>query len=229
MIPVVIPFHKNKEQLKKCEVALKDQLVELIIVDDSDTEAGFTETVNKGLRRCFGKHSYAIILNQDCYLKEGAVDVMRSFMDKHPNCAIGGIKQLSSGNEDQIIHGGTYECYPTGRHEGGKVSKGDCSVTKQVPWVNGACMIVRLDALVDIGLMDKNYVMFGSDADWSYTARLRGWETWYIAEAVCIHEQGASKSMNEKMGKVFEADMRFFRDKWLSNECYREMSMEIFT
>ncbi len=224
-VTVVIPFYKNKEQLEKC-LAASVHVEPPIVVDDSSTGFGFTNSVNRGLRQV--KTDYAIILNQDCYLRSGAVDKMVSFMLEHPDCAIAGIKQLSSENEDQIIHGGTLECFPTGRHEGGKVSEGDCSSNKQVPWVNGACMIVNMDALIEIGLMDPNFKMFGSDSDWSYTARQRGWETWYIADAVCVHEQGVSKTQDEKMANIFEADMQYFADKWISGEQYKELSTEIF-
>jgi GT2 family glycosyltransferase len=89
-------------------------------------------------------------------------------------------------------------------------------------------MVVRLDAIMEIGLMDETMKMFGSDADWSYTARARGWETWYIADAVCVHEQGVSKTMDEKMTKTFEKDMIAFRSKWIDGELYRDLSLEIF-
>jgi GT2 family glycosyltransferase len=173
--------------------------------------------------------AFAVVLNQDCYLKPEALERIYNFMLKHPKCAIAGIKQLSSTNEDQIIHGGTYECFPAGRHVGGKVSHGDCTANKQVPWVNGACMVVRLEALQDFGIMDETMKMFASDADWSYTARARGWETWYIADAECVHEQGASQTMDTKMQKVFEKDMLTFRSKWVDGDLYRDLSLEIFS
>jgi GT2 family glycosyltransferase len=237
MLPVIIPFFKNKAQLAKCQDAVGNRH-HFHVVDDSEVGSGFTKTVNRGLKEviehfywsreeCHGEHFYALILNQDCYLKPDAIEKMVAFMDSHPKCAIAGIKQLSSENEDVIIHGGTLECFPAGRHEGGRVSRGDCAVSKQVPWVNGACMIVRLDVILEIGLMDENMKMFGSDADWSYTARARGWECWYVAEAACIHEQGVSKSMDAAMEKVFEKDMLFFRDKWLTGELYRDLSLEV--
>lgn len=227
----LIPYYKNADQLEKCKKALECQLSYVRIEDDSETGNGFTKTVNKLLREhaiCKVPRTYAIILNQDCYLKPDAAEKMVSFMDAHPKCAIAGIKQLSSQNEDHIIHGGTYEAFPAGRHEGGLVSRGDCAVSKQVPWVNGACMIVRLEAILDTGLMDENMKMFGSDADWSYTARARGWQTWYIADAVCIHEQGASKSMDTKMQRIFERDMLYFRFKWVDGDLYRELVSEVF-
>jgi GT2 family glycosyltransferase len=227
---VVIPFYKNSEQLTKCKAALPAG-IKPIVVDDSKQSKGFTSTVNKGLKEALSgldKPQYIIVLNQDCYLAQRAVKAMLAFMEAHPKCAIAGIKQLSSSNPDHIIHGGTFECYPNGRHEGGSVKSGDCSVSKQVPWVNGACMVVRAEALLEFGLMDPNFKMFASDADWSYTARAYGWETWYIADAECVHEQGVSKTQDEKMGKLFSYDMLYFRDKWITGELYRDLSLEIF-
>jgi N-acetylglucosaminyl-diphospho-decaprenol L-rhamnosyltransferase len=230
---VVIPFYKNKEQLDKCQAALKAQTASNItwnIQDDSETGNGFTKTSNKGLRNLFRldlADDYAIVLNQDLYLRPDAIEKMVSFMDAHPRCAIAGIKQLSSKDEDFIIHGGTFECFPAGRHEVGRVSRGECDVSKQVPWVNGACMIVRLEAILGIGLMDENMKMFGSDADWSLTARARGWECWYIAEAVCVHEQGVSQSRSGEMEKTFERDMLYFRSKWIDGDLMRELTLEV--
>lgn len=238
MIPVIIPFYKNEQQLTKCKEALGKQTLKaysIKAIDDSETQNGFTKTLNSGLKpwfveslACPEDFPYVLLLNQDCYLKPDAIEKMVAFMDAHPKCAIAGIKQLSSQNEDHIIHGGVYEAFPAGRHEGGLVSRGDCSVSKQVPWVNGACMIVRMGAIAEIGLMDENMKMFGSDADWSYTARARGWQTWYIADAVCIHEQGASKSMDMKMQRTFEKDMLYFRFKWVDGDLYRELASEVF-
>ncbi len=230
MITVVIPFYKREDQLDKCLEAIGSD-GQALTVDDSNRGLGFTKTVNEGVKPLipfYESDPYALVLNQDCYLMPGAIEKMVSFMNAHPKCAIAGIKQLSSNNEDHIIHGGTYECFPAGRHEGGQVSRGDCTENKQVPWVNGACMIVRLEAILEIGLMDETMKMFGSDADWSYTARARGWECWYIADAVCVHEQGASKSMDEKMHKTFEKDMLAFRSKWVDGDLYRELSLEVF-
>ena len=89
-------------------------------------------------------------------------------------------------------------------------------------------MIVRMEAILEIGLMDENMKMFGSDSDWSYTARARNWETWYIAEAECVHEQGVSQSRTPEMEKTFERDMVYFRSKWLDGELYKDLTLEIF-
>lgn len=244
-IAVIIPFHKEKEKLEKCLAAVKASkiktsdsgqfahYIETFVEDDSDKENGFTKTVNDGIRKAMRKSGFsfefALVLNQDCYLHEDAVQNLVSFMEDHPKCAIAGIKQLSSEDNDLIIHGGTRECYPAGVHDGGRVSEKACAKSKKVPWANGAVMMIRMFALEQAGLLDENMKMFGSDADISYTMRSRGWECWYCAEATGVHEQIASRMPNERMAKQLKLDMLYFKDKWISGELYEDLSLEILS
>lgn len=227
-----IPFYKNEIQLAKCKKALETQVgakIGVRVYDDSVSSLGFTKNVNRGLKEAVAeKFDYVMAVNQDCYLKEDAVAVAVKFMDEHPKCAIAGFKQLKADEQDKIIHGGTKDCFPAGIHEMGSVTKGDCNKTKRVPWVNGACMIFRVSDLIEIGLLDENMKMFGSDADISYTARQRNKECWYIAEAECLHEWGMSKSMEGKQASQFNLDMLYFRDKWITGEQYKDLSQEYF-
>lgn len=246
---IIIPFYKRQDQLDRCREALKKAIdycnpgcyestfgeplerFTTEVIDNSQNNIGFTKAVNQGLRNAMQHEptEYAIILNQDCYLAENAIHAMIRFMDEHPKCAIASIKQVSSQDPDRIIHGGTLECYPTGQHEGGLVSKGDCAVSKKVPWANAACLIVRVKNIPEFGLMDENMFLIGSDSDWSYTARARGFEVWYIADAVCVHEHGVSSGSGEEWTqKQMYLDMLYFRSKWIGSDLYRELSMEIF-
>lgn len=232
-VKVLIPYHKQKEKLEDCLRHLKaslfaDYTVE--IQDDSESENGFTKTVNTLVKKALVENpDYLLVVNQDCYLKPEALGELVSFMETKPQAFMCGVKQLDNENQDFITHGGTRECFPTGVHCVGLVSKNHYNEPKKVPWVNGACFIVRASLIPDVGLMDPNYKMFGSDADWGYSARLRGFDCWYNPKAVVVHESsGSSRKMDKSMEKTFESDMRYFRDKWLVGECYRDLSLELF-
>lgn len=232
-VGIVIPFYKNKKQLKKCEAAINATTYPYLTIniqDNSENNLGFTKAVNNGIVEIWKKvDKYFIILNQDCYLEKDSINNMVKFMDEHPNCAIGGIKQISDTNKDLIIHGGCTEAFPVGRHISGSVKNGDCSESKQMPWVNGACMIVSKEHIRRIGLMDENYFLIGSDSDWSYTARDKGLEVWYIAEAECVHEAGeSSKPSNAKVETAMQLDIVHWRDKWITDGNYKELSKEVF-
>ena len=231
-IKVLIPYYKAEKQLAACMKALDGQVApgDIIVHDDSEASTGFVRASNELLRPLLRQDvDYAILLNQDCYLKPGAVGKMIDFMEKHPKCAIGGIKHFGPVDKDLITHGGCTQAFPNGLHLAGYQSKGELGKNKRMPWVNGACMIIRMDAIVDIGLMDPNYKLICSDSDWCYTARDRGWEVWYIADAECVHDHGLSKSTKDvKTNKIKLLDTVRFRDKWITDGVYRELFLEIF-
>src|SRR3990167_8688324 len=194
---VLIPFYKEAAKLERCLKHLNSSFFkdfETAVNDDTETKLGFTASVNKMVKESLLEgYQYFLVLNQDCYLAPEALTELVTFMDKRPNCAFAGCKQTMEDG-DRITHGGTKACFPSGIHEGGSIKKGDCGKDKRVPWVNGACFIARVEAILEIGIMDSNFKMFGSDSDWSYRARLAGWTCGYASKAVCVHEQGASKA-----------------------------------
>jgi len=88
-------------------------------------------------------------------------------------------------------------------------------------------MILRREMIEEIGLMDKNLVFIGSDSDYSFTARSRGWEIWRIATASGVHDHGASgNSGNPHIELIKINDMLYFSKKWLNGELYRMMAFE---
>ena len=230
-VPVLIPFYKNRTQLDRCLAALaaQDMPVEPWVHDNSETNLYFTVAQNLGLKRAMRHgHEFAVLLTQDCYLRPDAVSKMVAFMRGHPRCAIGGIKQVLAADQDRIIHGGCSTAFPAGRHYAGRKSLGHCAVSARMPWVNGACMVARLEAVVEFGLMDANMRMVGSDSDWCFTARARGWEVWYCADAEAAHEVGISARMPPPdIFAVCRADMVYWRDKWVGTALYARLESEV--
>lgn len=233
---IVIPAYKNPEQLQKCLSAIESQVTNgsfekaVHVVDNNKVNIGFTLAINEGLRLGIKQSfDYVVALNQDCYLANDALLNMIAFMEANRKCAIGAPKQISSDDPDFIICGGCKEAYPFGRHITGNISNGDCKENKRMPWVNGACMIFRVSALIDTGVMDENMFLIGSDSDICYRARYAGYEVWYIADAQCVHEHGVSSQQgDEKVERIKYLDMLAWRNKWYGTDLFRELVMEIF-
>ncbi|MCF7976361.1 MAG: tetratricopeptide repeat protein [Phycisphaerae bacterium] len=227
-VPVIIPAYKNKPQLDTCIEHLNRQTVpcDIFIRDNSDDNIFFTAAVNEGIKHFLAVDCpYMLILNQDMYLEPKAVEVMVAFMDAHPRCGMGAPLQLHHDNPDQVIWGGSFDAFPAGKHHIGPVSS--FSEPRQVIWVNGACMILRKAMIQDIGLLDKNLVFIGSDSDYSFTARARGWELWCIATARGRHEHGASGGTADAFVQNLKLkDMIYFGKKWLTGDLYRDLSFE---
>lgn len=228
MIPVIIPYYKNRSQLEKCISHLKAQTTEVeVFVRDNDTDnVYYTAAVNEGIRKYLHRPcEYMLVLNQDMYLEPDAVEEMAAFMDSHPNCGIGAPLQLHGSNPDYVIFAGGCEAFPMGRHQHGPLR--EFTQDEQITWANGACMILRKEMVQEIGLLDENLIFIGSDSDYSFAARLRGWQIWRVVRARGVHEHGASgKLSNPDIELLKIKDMIYFGRKWLTGEAYQGLSYE---
>ncbi|HSZ56437.1 MAG TPA: glycosyltransferase family 2 protein [Tepidisphaeraceae bacterium] len=224
---VVIPAYKAPQRLEKCLAALRAQTapVQVYVHDNSAQNIGFTAAVNVGLKRALKSgDEFALVLNQDVYLRPDGIEKLTAFMRSHPRCAIAGVKQFDDKDADIVQHGGCGAAYPYGAHIRGRKSQGDCAVSLPMPWVNGAIMAARLEAVTEFGLMDQNMFLIGSDSDWCYTARLRGWEVWYCAEVEVIHEGGVTCGAPVlELQPGFLRDMTYWRDKWVGTKVFERL------
>jgi GT2 family glycosyltransferase len=77
-----------------------------------------------------------------------------------------------------------------------------------VDWVDGACILIRREALDQVGLLDDGYFMYSEELDWCRRAKAANWQVAYYPEAKVIHYRGQSS----EQVKVFQI-IRFNRSK----------------
>jgi GT2 family glycosyltransferase len=58
--------------------------------------------------------------------------------------------------------------------------------------VNGAFMLVRAEAVREVGLLDEGYWLYMEDLDWCYRFWQRGWTVFYEPSGVAMHVKGGS-------------------------------------
>ena len=65
----------------------------------------------------------------------------------------------------------------------------------EVEAISGACMMVRREALDDVGPLDEGYFMHCEDLDWCMRFRQKGWKILFVPTAKIVHYLGVcSKS-----------------------------------
>jgi len=62
-----------------------------------------------------------------------------------------------------------------------------------VDFLNGVCVLCRIDALRDVGLLDEEMGGYVEDTDWSWRARRNGWQSWYVPVPSILHHQVAEE------------------------------------
>jgi tetratricopeptide (TPR) repeat protein len=226
----VIPFYQRRDQLDRCLAALAASTCPITswVHDNNVQNLGFTKAINLGLRAAIARgDEYTLLINQDCYVEPGTVAAFLGFMTTQPRCAIAGPMQLLPDDPDVITSAGGVQVHPSPMVRRGRRSSGQFDQSIPVVYVNGACMFVRLSAVAEFGLMDEAMILFASDVDWSLTARARGWETWYCANARVFHERGVSDGGSANPPGVRERlhrDGDHFRRKWLGSVLYHELN-----
>jgi GT2 family glycosyltransferase len=229
LVPIVIPFFKEKEKLAKCLAAIKDQRqadCEVFVRDNTNDNILFTAAVNEGLAKyCYRPEiSYVMVLNQDAYLDPDCVRHLVAFMDAHPECGIACPLQVAEGRRS-VTWGGSLQAFPNGVHRCDALAS--YVEPSETYWANGACMLIRTQVVREVGLFDKNMRFICSDSDFSFSARARGWKVFVVPQALAEHSLAASGQVaNDAIALVKVKDALYFAQKWLSGGLYRELSFE---
>jgi GT2 family glycosyltransferase len=228
-VPVVIPYFRAPEALEKCLTAIRGQdtiATEVFVRDNSEDNILFTKAVNEGLRK-FAHSSavqYVLVLNQDAYLRPQCLSHLVQTMQAYPKAGI--VIPVAVTPVNQVTSYAALQAYPWGVSRGGSLD----DVPKEpygTYWANGACMLLRVKMIHEIGLLDENMRFICSDADYSFTARSRGWDVMVAPNALVEHTLNSSGHVSNPMiEEVKLADQLYFGQKWLSADLYRYLSFE---
>jgi len=164
---------------------------------------GFAGANNQALRRCLeGKREYALLLNPDTTVGEGALDSLIKFMGEHPECGAAGAKLLNADDSLQVscapfpslvrelwrlFH--LDKLYPLSRYP---FSKWRVDTPQQVDSVQGAALMLRRETLEQVGLLDEDYFMYSEEVDLCHRIKSAGWEIYWVPDAEVVHYGGQS-------------------------------------
>jgi N-acetylglucosaminyl-diphospho-decaprenol L-rhamnosyltransferase len=150
---------------------------------------------------------YVLLLNPDTILPPSALAGMLAFMDTHPEAGISGPRLvLADGSLDLACRRGfptpEVACYrliglsklfPRSRRFGRyNLTYLDPDEMAEVDSVVGACMMVRREAIQQVGLLDETFWMYGEDLDWAYRMKRAGWKVFYNPEVTVLHYKEAA-------------------------------------
>jgi GT2 family glycosyltransferase len=74
-------------------------------------------------------------------------------------------------------------------------------------------MLVRAEAIAQVGLMDGQFFMYGEDLDWAYRIRGAGWKVMYNPGVEVLHVKRASSRHSPRAQVEFYRAMDIFYRK----------------
>ena len=203
-------------------------------VIESPGNCGYACANNLALREILAasgpKPRYCLLLNPDTELPPGSLDAMLEFMDAHPEAGIAGPRLMRpNGQLDLACRRsfptpevslyrmlGLSKLFPRSRRFGRyNLTFLDPADVVEVDSVVGAFMLIRTDALEEVGLLDEAFFMYGEDIDLAFRMKSAGYRVLYNGRVEVLHHKGASSGGAESRRVLVEfyRAMHLFFDK----------------
>jgi N-acetylglucosaminyl-diphospho-decaprenol L-rhamnosyltransferase len=168
---------------------------------------------NRGLAAGWGRgidalasRPYVLLLNADAWVVGDAIKRLVAFAAEHPDAAViapqlrnpdGSLQRSVRGfptvwrlaTEYLVLRRLTFGLRPFAAAAGGGI---DHSKTYDADWVVGAALLVRTEAVKEVGPPDEGFFLFGEELDWCFRFKKAGWKVLYYPGARVVHIGGAS-------------------------------------
>jgi len=181
------------------QAAVKNGFADVKLIEN-ETNTGFGYANNQALRIMQGR--FAVLLNSDAVLKENSIKRLLAFMTTTPSAGIAGVQLLNDdgsrqnsidnfpSSETEIFNKSILRLFFPGKYPSKNMSYKD---PIEVDSVIGACMMVRKEAIGDVGVFDEDYFIFLEETDWCFRMNKKGWKVYHVPDAEVFHLSGHSK------------------------------------
>ena len=171
---------------------------------------------------------YALLLNSDTVIPPDGLAQMMAFLDAHPEAGGAGPKLVRLDGSLDLACRRSFPTPEVSFYHFSKLSKLfpssprfarydltylDPDELTEVDSVNGAFMMVRTEAIRQVGLLDEGFFFGGEDLDWAFRIKAAGWKIYYNPAIVVQHVKRASFRRNPQAAYEFERAMWLFYRK----------------
>lgn len=190
------------------EAAFRAEFSDVTLIRNAEN-TGYAHANNQALSIATG--DYVLLLNPDTEVTQGALPTLVEFMRSHERAAAAGPKLLRPNGEiDRSVRSFPYpgpiaweylglsKLFPRSRVFGAyRMTWFGYDTVAEVDQPMGSALILNREAIRDVGEMDEGFPIFFNEVDWLYRAKQKGWEVYFVPDAVVTHH-GASSTKQVK-------------------------------
>lgn len=199
--------------------AVKESFPPVKLIQNSENK-GFAKANNQALSIAAGR--YMLFLNSDALLTNGSLTALVNFMNKIPEASIAACQYINRDGSKQ----NSFDNFPTLATEllnktllktlfpqKYPSKKKEYHKPMEIDSVIGACMIVRKEAIKQVGMLDEDYFFFMEETDWCFRMHKAGWKIYHLPEIKVYHLQGQSKEKNPSKAWIeyYRSSYTFFK------------------
>lgn len=200
-IPIEFVIYDNYTNNFRLEnYNLKNTNQNKIILIKNKENYGFTKGNNIGIDYAirFLDPKYVLLLNNDTVVDKNFLNILVEYSEKNDKVGFSGPKIYFhdfKGETNIIQCAGTkqnlwwFNPSNIGIFE---KDKGQYDEIKPIDFVQGSCILARVEMINEIGMFDEDFFSYREENDWGIRGNNQGWESVYVPKAVIWHKGGKS-------------------------------------
>lgn len=197
-----------------------------ITVLRSDRNLGFSGGNNLGIQSATGK--YIFLINNDTYLTEDGIGYLVERIESAGDIAAVSPKIRFAFPPQAIQFAGYTPLSPITLRNAligfGEADDGRFDKASPTPYLHGAAMMVKREAIEKAGLMPEIYFLYYEELDWSARLTQAGYRLWYEPRCTVFHKESQSTGRQSKLRTFYLTRNRLLyawrnlkgTGKWLS-------------
>ncbi len=211
-ISVSIVNTNSRELLLACLESLHGSDVEVVVLDNASEDgsvaavreqftgvrvieqrhrAGFGANQNTVIRATTGR--YVFVLNEDTTSEDWGFDRMVAHLDANPRVAALAPRLVYP---DGRLQSSAWRFPSPATAALGLLTLGRVGIlqsggseTRDVDWAMAAALMVRREALDEVGVFDEEFFIYSEETDLSRRLRDAGWRTQYFPQVTVVHHE----------------------------------------
>lgn len=195
-----IPFNEKMEVIvvdnasEKDETSIIQERYPKVKTIRSDKNLGFAGGNNLGIKAAKGK--YLFLINNDTVFKDFNIQALIDRAESSPRIAIVCPKIRFAWDNNPIQFAGyTPLSEITVRNHAigfGEEDLGQYNTPHPTPYAHGAAMLIKREAMEEVGLIPECYFLYYEEIDWSMMFTRSGFEIWYEPACTIYHKESQS-------------------------------------
>lgn len=184
---------------------------------------GFAGGVNGALQMSLDRgFQAALVINNDAFIDSDSIRLLVDALELDPGLGLVGPRVLHPDGAEESAGGYLIPGLGIASHK--PVGK------RPLDFITWACVLVRSDALDEVGLLDEGFFMYWEDIDFSYRLQAAGWRVEICREASVTHAVSTNRRSHPIAIKAYHTwsaitFSRKYRGVWLvGNACWLVLS-----
>ena len=178
-------------------VIVRERFPQAVILKNSKN-LGFAEGNNVGMRYAL-QHDFAYmyLLNQDTEVSPDFLTAAVEVANRHPDAAAIQSKLLLFADKTRVNSIGNEIHYLGFAFAGGHTTADRPLPVSEITYPSGAAVLLRAEALRQVGLFDADFFMYHEDVDLGWRFWLEGWRVLRAPDSVVYHKYQFSRSISK--------------------------------